>query len=107
MDTGGLRRHTKSVNVKKPQVIEAFPEVDIREGADELTLRADEVHTHQAFINTKQNELERRSLRTGTPSYKEIEGDEWEKLHYHYRDMSKATGSKNASRSQKVKELGR
>ena len=37
---GGLRRGTTEVQAKKPQFSEAFPEAVIREGADELTLRA-------------------------------------------------------------------
>ena len=53
VDVGGLRRGTVSVDVKKPQFSEAFPEAVIREGADELTLRADEVGTQRAFTNTK------------------------------------------------------
>ena len=36
-----------------------FPEAVIREGDDELTLRADEVITQRAFIDTKHIELER------------------------------------------------
>ena len=35
VDVGDSRRGTASVNVKKSQFIEAFPEAVIREGADE------------------------------------------------------------------------
>ena len=55
VDVGGLRRGTRSIHVKKPQVSEAFPGAAIREGAEELTLRAEEVwfaaglHRHEAF----------------------------------------------------------
>ena len=45
VDVGDLRRGTISVNVEQPQFSEAFPEAVNREGADELTLRADEVGT--------------------------------------------------------------
>ena len=58
VDVGGLRRGTKSFHVKKPQVSEAFPGAVIREG-DELTLRAEEVGTQRAFIDTKHVELQR------------------------------------------------
>ena len=44
VDVGGLRRGTISVNVKKPQFSEVFPQAVIRQGADEITLRAGEVH---------------------------------------------------------------
>ena len=70
VDVGGLRRGTISVNVKKPQFSEAFPEAVIRDGADEL--RADEVGTQRASINTKHTEFERwRWMRTGTLSVKQ------------------------------------
>ena len=59
---------------KKSQISEAFLEATIREGADELTLRADEVGAHKAFINTEHIELgggdRRWTLR------KEVEGKE-------------------------------
>ena len=58
VDVGGLRPGTKSFHVKKPQVSEAFPRAVIREG-DELTLRAEEVGTQRAFIDTKHVELQR------------------------------------------------
>ena len=40
VDVGYLRRGTKSVSVKKLKFSETFAEATIREGADELTLRA-------------------------------------------------------------------
>ena len=43
VDGGGFRRGAKPVGVKRPQFSEASPEAVIREGADELTLRAGEV----------------------------------------------------------------
>ena len=45
------------IRVKKPQSSEAFPGAVIREGADELTLRAEEVGVQRAFIDTKHTEL--------------------------------------------------
>ena len=53
VDVGDLRRGTKAVNVKKPQFGEVFPEAAIREEADELTWRADEVGTQRAFTKHK------------------------------------------------------
>ena len=58
LDVGDLRRGTESLPVEKPQFSEAFPEATIREGADELTLRADEVGTQRTFINTEHIEFE-------------------------------------------------
>ena len=76
------------VQVKKPQFSEAFQEAAIREGADELTLPAEEVGTQRAFINRKHFELERWGPPLGDahrhaicPAIcKGIEGDEWEAL---------------------------
>ena len=59
VEAGDLRRGTISVQVKKAQFSEAFPGAIIRDGADELTLRAEEVGVQRAFINTKHIELER------------------------------------------------
>ena len=55
VDVGHLRQGTRSLEVQKPK----FSEAAIREGADELTLRADEVGTQRAFINTDHIEFER------------------------------------------------
>ena len=38
-------------------------------------------------------------------STKEFEGRDWEELYCHYRDVSKATGAKKPSESQKAKAL--
>ena len=102
VDVGDLPRGTRSLPVKKPQSSEAFPEATTREGADELTLRADEVGTQRAFINTEHIEFERcrpplvdadwhascQAICKGTGR------KEWEELYCHDREMSKATGGK-------------
>ena len=49
VDVCDLRQGTRSLEVQKPNFSEAFPEATIREGADELTLRADEVGPQRAF----------------------------------------------------------
>ena len=41
VDVGHLCQGTGPLPVRKPKFSEAFPEAAIREGADELTLRAD------------------------------------------------------------------
>ena len=51
VDVGGLRRGTKSIRVK-PQFRETSPEAVIGEGADELTLRAEEVGCEPSSIRT-------------------------------------------------------
>ena len=93
VDVGDLRRGTKLLLDKKTKFSEASPEAAIRDGADELTLRADEVGTLKAFINIDHIEYDR----WGPPLvdadqhaycqaiYKGIEGEEWEELHCHYQ----------------------
>ena len=105
VDVGHLREGTRPLHVqKKPNVSEAHPEAAIRDGADEVKLRADELETLRAFISTDHIKFER----WGPPLtdadwhalcqaiYKGIEGQEWEELYCHYREMSKATGAKKA-----------
>ena len=50
VDVGDLRCGTKSVQVKKPKFSETFPEATVREGAYEISLRADEVGTQRTFF---------------------------------------------------------
>ena len=50
MDVGHLRRSVRLFKVQRPKFSEDYSEV-LREGADDLTLRAEEVHTLKACIN--------------------------------------------------------
>ena len=111
VDVGDLRRGTKSHLVQKTPVQRGVPEATIREGADELTLRADAVGTQKTFTNTEHIEFER----WGPPQVgadwhtfcqaicKGTEGKEWEELYYHYREMSQATGGEKPNESQKAR----
>ena len=100
-----MRQGTRPLHVQKPNFSDASPEAAIREGADELRLRADEVGTLRAFNNIEQIEFER-----WRPSlvdadwyafcqaiYKGIEREKWEELYCHYRDMSKGNRSQKAT----------
>ena len=90
------------------------PEAAIRGGADELTLRAEEVGTLEACINVDHTEFERG----GPPmvdtdwhafcraKYMGIEGDEWRELYCHYREMSRAIGAKTPSELKAKSPLG-
>ena len=95
--------------VQKPKFSEDYPEAAIREGGDELTLRAEEVRT-LTCINSDHIEDDRwdpRLMRTCMPSAKQfhkgIEGNQWEELYCHYTEMSRAPGAKKPSESQKAK----
>ena len=59
MDVGHLRQGTRPLHVQKQNFSDAFPEAAVREDADELTLRAEEVVTLRAFIITDHIECER------------------------------------------------
>ena len=102
-----LRQGTRSLEVQKPNFSEAFPEATFREGADEPTLRADEVGTLRAFIKTDHIEFERWGAPVDGDGHafcqaicKGNEGEEWEELHCHCRDVSKATAAQKLSESQ-------
>ena len=89
------------------------PEAAIREGADELTLRAEEVGTLKSCINIDHIEDDRwrpplvdadwHALCQAV--YPGIEGEEWEDLYCHCREMSRAAGVKKPSESQKARVL--
>ena len=95
MDVGGLRRGTRSIWVTKP-----------REGADDLTLRAEEVRSLRTFIDTTHIELERwepwmrlaRLLSSHLPRTRRTMGNV-------VLDLHRAVGVKKPARSQKAKAL--
>ena len=83
----------------------------LREGARDLTRRAEEFETLKACINVDQ--IYKKSW--GPPLedadwhafcqaiYKGIKGSEWDEFYSHYGEMSKAAGAKKPSESQKSK----
>ena len=96
MDVGGLRRGTKSIQVKKQLFSEAFSEAFIRYGADELTLTAEEVGLLRTFINTKHIELERWGLPL-------VDAD-WHAFcqYIYYKELHEAAGTKQPGDSQEA-----
>ena len=87
VDVGGLRPGTKSIRVKKSQFSDAYPDAVFREGADELTLLAEEVGLLRTFIDTKHLEFERWGRRgLVRPFKKGVEGKEREALYYHNKE---------------------
>ena len=67
VDVGGWRRGTRMLPVKKPQFSEDFPDAIMREGADELTLRTDEVGARTQPTLSSRHGDRRLLMRTGMP----------------------------------------
>ena len=89
---------------KKPKFSEAYPEAAIREGADELTLRAEEVRTLTACINIDHSENDRwRPPLVDADWHAFCEAIE--EVYCHYREMSRAAATKKPSESEKAKAL--
>ena len=51
LDVGYLKEGTRSFKVRRPKFEEGGPEVSIREGPEEFTLRAEEVGSQKGCIN--------------------------------------------------------
>ena len=98
VDVGGLRRGTKSIQVKKPKFSEAFPEAVIRDGA-ELTLRAEEVGLLRTFVDTKHVELESWGL--------PLVDAGWHAFfqYIHYKELHETAGTKKPGDSQEARAL--
>ena len=86
----------------------------LSEGADDLTLRAEEFDTLRACINVDHNDnffLVDRPwwMQIGTLSakqfIKELKRSEWEEMYHHYRGLSEAAGANKPSECQKAKAL--
>ena len=65
VDVGHLRKGIKIFNVQKPNFSEDCQEAAIRDGADELTLRAEEVGTLKVCINIDHVEDDRWGAAAG------------------------------------------
>ena len=63
VDVGHLCSDTRPFFVQKPNFSGDYPEAAIREGADELTLRAEEVKTLKACIDI--DHIEEKQMGTG------------------------------------------
>ena len=111
LDVGYLKEGTRSFVVRRPKFEEGCPEVSIREGPEELTLRTEEVGSPKACINVDHIVEDR----CGPPLvdadwhalcqaiYKGIEGRDWGELCEQYNEMSRAAGVRKADESQKAR----
>ena len=110
---GSLAQRQKAVSRSRSRIFsEDYPEAAIREGADELTLRAEEVGTLIGCINIDHIEDDRWKSPLVDSDWhafceaihKGIEGEEWEELYWHSREMG-ASGAKKPSESQEARAL--
>ena len=114
VNVGGLHRGIKSARVVRPNLLKVdYPEAVIREGADELSLRAAEVGVLRTFIDTADVE----DLRWEPPLvdadwhafcqaiYQGIEGKEWETMYYHCKELHLAVGTKKLGDNRRAKAL--
>ena len=74
VDVGRVRKGMKPIYVRKPKFSEAYPEAAIREGAVELTLRADEVGTLRALSILTTLNLRSEDCRWLTQTTRELRG---------------------------------
>ena len=93
MDVDHLKGSTRSFEVRRPKFEEGCPEVSIREGPEELTLRAEKVGSQKACINVPP--LEDADWHAFCQAfYKGIDGRDQEKLYVHYKEMGGAAGQR-------------
>ena len=103
LEVGHLKEGTSSFEVRRPKCEEESTEVFIREGAEELTLRAEEVGYQKSCINVDHIAQDRWDctwwMLIGMPSAgrsaKEFKGNE------HYEELSRKAGAKKPSENQK------
>ena len=101
VEVGHMRRGQRRFKVVRPKVNGDCSEV-LREGADDLTLRAEEFDTLKACINVDHTVKFFRCrfcwTQIGTHFAKKLtkgsEGSEWEELYHNCRDVSEAAGAK-------------
>ena len=85
----------------------------IREGADELTLRAEEEGVRYTFIDTTNVEdqqwgpplVDADWHAFGQAMYQGIEGQEWEATYHHHKELHQAVRTKKPGDNQKAKAL--
>ena len=97
---GHLKEGTRTFEGRRPKFEEGGPEVSIREGPEEMTLRAEEVGSLKACINVDPivEDRWRPSLVDADwhafcqTIYKGIEGSDWEKLCYYCKRNEHGSG---------------
>ena len=105
------RHHTNSVQVVKPRFTADFPEAVKREGAEEITLRAEAVGSSRTFIDTAHVERWRPPLVDADwhafcqAIYQGFEEQEWETMFFYFKDLHQAVGTKKPGENRKASSL--
>ncbi len=111
LDVGHLRKCARLFEVRRPKFKEECPEASIREGPEELTLRAEDVGSQKASIHVDHTAEDRwrRPLVDADwhafcqAIYKGSEGSEWEDLYERHNVLSEAAGVRKPNESKKAK----
>ena len=111
LEVGHLTEGTRSFQVRRPKFEEGYPEVSMRQGPEELTLRTEEVGSQKACINVDHIAEDRWGPPLADADwhafcqaiYKGIEGSDCGKLYEHYKELSRAAGVRKPHESQKAK----
>ena len=110
---GDLHQESRSKRVGRPRFATELSGAVIREGADELTLRAQEEGVLRTFIDTSNVGDQRwrpppvdadwhafcQAISQG------VEGPEWETMYYGQKDLQQARKSKKSNENKKAKVL--
>ena len=111
LDVSRLNKGMRPFEVRRPKFKEECPEASVREGPEELMLRAEEVGSQKSCIN-----VGHIADRWGPPlvdadwhaSCQAVyKGHEWEEVYEHDSEMSKAAGVRKPHESQKAGALGK
>ena len=108
-----LRQGTKSVEVVELRFIADFPEAVIREGAEELTLRVEEVGSRRTFIDSTHVEAERWGAPLVDADWhvclsSHVPRNRWTRMGNHlllFQGSASAVRKKKLAASQKAKAL--
>ena len=104
VDVTQLRRGARQLKVQKPKFSEDFPEAAIREGPEELTLRAEEVDTVK-HVSIASDRWRPHLVDVDWHAFCQAIYSEWRELYKHYKEICRAAGAKKSSESQKARAL--
>ena len=115
LEVSHLKEGTRSFEVQRPKFEEGCAEVSIREGPEELTLRAEEVGSQKACINVDHIAKDRWRPPLVDADwhafcqaiFKGTQGSDWGVLCDYYEEMSRAVGVKKPMKAKKREPCGK